>query len=98
MIIYHYVVKPIEVKNLLQPQFLLLIIGLMAFVVTMLALRNLGEWTRFVESPMQYLFKYFGNVFSLVTEESYVPHYMAMITYFSTHNFGHGSSFKGLLT
>lgn len=49
MIIYHYVVKPIEVKNLLQPQFSLLIIGLMAFVVTMLALRNLGEWTRFVE-------------------------------------------------
>ena len=98
MIIYHYVVKPIDLKSLLQPQFLLLIIGMMAFIVIMPALRNPGEWISFVESPMQYLFKHFSNVFSLITEESYVPHYTAVIKYFSTHNFWHGSSFKGLLT
>ena len=98
IIIYHYTVRNIKFEKLLSPRYILIAVGLIAFIVVMPALRSPGEWDSFISTPGAYLREHFNGVFQLITRESYVPHYTAVIQYFKTHSFWWGASFKGLLT
>jgi len=98
LIIYNYTVRQINFEKMLSPKYILIFVGLVAFIVVMPALRSPGEWASFTSTPAVYLRDHFNGLFRLVARESYVPHYTAIINYFRTHALWLGASFKGLIT
>ena len=98
LILYHYTIKKINLKKSFRIDYLISILGVYFFFVFMSKFRVDGAFELFLENPL--IFFEQGNIGFLDTirRESYVTYYMAIIEYFSEHDFWFGSTFWGLIT
>lgn len=98
IIIYHYTVKPISLKSIFAPKYIILGILVAAFFTIFVQFRTEGALESFLAHPLTFLKSNNQSVLKIFTSESYVPFYMAIIKYFDNTSLWHGLSYFGLIT
>lgn len=96
--IYHYAVRPISLRDALQPKYIILGITLVIFFVTYVQFRREGALESFLLDPYSFINGNNQGIAKVFTSESYVSFYMATIKYFKENALWKGASYLGLLT
>lgn len=96
-VVYHYVVKPINVKRLLSVKTIALILMVFVFFTTFSKLRTPGAVDDFLDDPVEfYLGNNEGGLQHTLAGESYVPFYVSIVNYFDKNKKWNGASFASL--
>lgn len=98
LLLYHYTVRPINIKRILNVKYIAGLIVLYLFFILMTKFRTQGAFETFLENPISFVIEANGGLLSTIRGESYVTYYMAIIYYFKSHAFWMGRTFIGLLT
>lgn len=96
LVIYHYCVNRISIKEYIRPKNIVLFIFVGFFFFAFVQFRTEGALERFIANPLSVFDSYSFNNF--LTGESYVPLYMMVLDYFDSHALWYGKSFLGLIT
>lgn len=97
--VYHYVVKPIRIKQIFNLKVITICCFLFLFFTTYSKLRNPGAFEEFVNNPVEfYVEKNEGGLTKSLAGESYVPFYISIVDYFDSNKKWNGASFGGLIS
>lgn len=97
VVIYHYVVTPINVKKILSLKFVSLILLMFFFFTTFSKLRTEGAADEFLHDPIAfYMDNNQGGIKEALAGESYVPFYVAIVDYFDKHDNWGGATFTSI--
>lgn len=97
--VYHYVVKPIKIKQFLNVKIITIYCFIFLFFTTYSKLRTPGAFEEFVNDPVEfYVGKNEGGLTRSLAGESYVPFYVSIVDYFDSNDKWYGDSFLGLLS
>ena len=97
--VYHFVVKPIKIKQILNLKVITICCFIFLFFTTYSKLRTPGAFEEFVNDPIEFYFeKNEGGLTESMAGESYVPFYVSIVDYFDNNNKWNGASFLCLMT
>ena len=98
LLLYHYCVKKLEMKKILNIKYIFGIIILYYFFIVMSKFRAEGAFEAFIQNPFDFIKESDNGILSIIKSESYVKYYIAMIEYFKEHSLWMGRTFVGLAT
>ena len=97
--VYHYVVKPIKIRQILNFKIITICCFIFLFFTTYSKLRTPGAFEEFVNDPIEfYIGKNEGGLTKSLAGESYVPFYVSIVDYFDSNDKWDGASFLGLMS
>lgn len=96
--VYHFTVREIKIKDVLRPRNIAILILIYVFFIVIVQFRYEGTFEAFISNPLAFINSNNKSVTSILTGESYVKYYMAVIEYFKEHSYWLGKSFLGLIT
>lgn len=96
--IYHYSVRKISFKKILNFRMLLIVGVLYLTSIILVNLRTAEAFDAFLSDPILFLEAKNSGIITNIVVESYVPFYMTIINHFQSYSFWLGSSFGGLVT
>jgi len=96
--IYHYTVRPITIRDIFIPKYIILALAVVIFFVTYVQFRTEGALEKFLINPLSFIRENNQGFARVLASESYVPFYMMIIKYFKDHSLWMGASYLGLLT
>lgn len=97
--VYHFVVKPIKIKQIFNLKVVTICCFIFLFFTTYSKLRTPGAFEDFVSNPIDfYVEKNEGGLTKSLAGESYVPFYVSIVDYFDSNTKWDGSSFLGLMS
>lgn len=98
ILLYHYTIKEIDIKNFIKIKYLLGIVVLYLFFILMSKFRTEGAVEAFLNNPLSFILDSNKGLIVTIQSESYVRYFMALIEYFKSHSLWLGKSFLGLIT
>lgn len=98
ILLYHYTIKEIDIKNFIKIKYILGIVVLYLFFILMSKFRTEGAVETFLNNPIFFILDSNKGLIDTIQSESYVRYFMALIEYFKSHSLWLGRSFLGLIT
>lgn len=97
VVVYHYVVHPIKIKQVFNLKVISLCCFLLLFFTTYSKLRTPNAFDKFVDDPIGFYQKSNdGGLTKSLASESYIPLYVSVIDYFDKNSKWEGKSFASL--
>ena len=96
--VYHFTVRNLSLKDIIRPRNVVIVLLVFVAFTVMVRFRTSGAFELFLENPLEFINGNNRSVTSVITGESYVKYYIAVIEYFKNHSLWLGKSFLGLVT
>lgn len=98
ILLYHYCVKKIKIKQFIKPKYVFAAFALYLFFILMSKFRTEGAIESFIQNPILFVSESNNGILSTIRKESYVTFYMTIINHFKSHALWYGRTFWGLIT